>query len=322
MFEIEKELLKAGKKIVIGIDEVGRGPLAGDVVAAAVCVDLSDLDHFVEGIKDSKKLSEKKREELTKEIKENALAISIAGASNKVIDQINIRQATLRSMENALEHILEDLKKKGIEADIVLVDSEKIKSPIESMSIIKGDEKCYSIGCASIIAKVYRDNLSKKWDQEYPGYDLKKHKGYATKAHREALVRLGPSPIHRMSFLKNLKKWKDDSYQKGRLGEEMAADYLEKKGHRVLEHNYKEYYGEIDIVSAIDGILVFTEVKLRQNNKYGHGHEYVNQSKQEKIKHAAQTYIIEKKLEEFQPRFDIIEIYTDSDQIVHYENCF
>ncbi|MDO5725460.1 MAG: ribonuclease HII [Tissierellia bacterium] len=206
-YELEKQFLKRKIKYVIGIDEVGRGCLAGDVVACAVCI---DMENILEGVKDSKKLSPKKREAMSEKILENVVAFSIGRQSAQIIDKINIRQATLRAMKSALDSCLIDLHKKGIEPHIVLVDAEKIESKIPLISIKHGDELSYAIGCASIVAKVHRDNLCLDWDEIYPEYGIKQHKGYGTKAHRQALIKYGPSPIHRRSFLTNMEKWKNE----------------------------------------------------------------------------------------------------------------
>lgn len=328
MFDIEKDLVSQGKRYIIGIDEVGRGPLAGDVVAAAVCVDFSCFTEeetdceLIPGIKDSKKLSEKKRKELAKLIKERTVDFSIAGASAQVIDKINILQATILSMENALKNLVEKLKEKNIVPDKVLIDSVKIKTDLETMSINKGDDLCYSIACASILAKVYRDNLCEKWDEEYPGYGLKKHKGYATKAHREALVSMGPSPIHRITFLKNIEKWKDESVLIGSRGEDKAGIFLEDLGYKIIERNFKIYNGEIDLIAIKDKYIVFVEVKSRKDSDYGYGFEAVDKNKQKKIKIAAEIYYHSKGYTQFQPRFDVIEIYTGDNVINHYEDAF
>lgn len=319
MFEIEKELLEKGKKYIIGIDEVGRGALIGDVIVAAVCV---DIENQIEGIKDSKRLSEKKRNLLAKEIREKAIAFSIAGAPPSVIDKVNIKRATILSMQNALIQLLEKLKEKGITPDCVLVDAEVIETELECISLAKGDELCYSIGCASIVAKVYRDALCEKWDEDYPGYNLKKHKGYGTKEHRESLVKLGPSPIHRTTFLKKMNNWKDASTYIGHEGEDKAVEYLLDMGYEIIDRNYKIYFGEVDIIAKINEILCFIEVKRRADTDYGYAFEAVTKEKQRKIKLCAEYFVMVNKLANLQPRFDVIEIYNKGQEINHYEDAF
>lgn len=202
-YNFENEYYEKGYKNICGIDEVGRGCLFGDVVSCAI---IMPKDDFIEGVNDSKKLSPKKREELYPKILESCLAVGIGRANPDIIDKVNIKMATHISMINALEN-LRDKEGKKVSADCVLIDSETIETGIFQKAIIKGDESCYSIACASIIAKVYRDNLCDKWAEEYPHYGIEKHKGYATKYHREALKAYGPTVMHRKSFLKNIKSW-------------------------------------------------------------------------------------------------------------------
>lgn len=200
MFNIEETLYKEGYKYIACIDEVGRGSLAGDVVACAVIMPLGDK---IEGIKDSKKLSAKKREKLYDLIFDKAIAIGIGKVNPKTIDEINIKESTKKAMKLAVLN-LRTKKGEKITPDYLLIDAEKIPIDIPQLSIVKGDEKVYGISCASIIAKVYRDRLCEKWGCTYKGYNLGKNKGYGTKEHREAIKRLGPSPIHRITFLKNI----------------------------------------------------------------------------------------------------------------------
>lgn len=202
-YNFENEYYEKGYKNICGIDEVGRGCLFGDVVSCAI---IMPKDNFIEGVNDSKKLSPKKREELYPKILESCLAVGIGRANPDIIDKVNIKMATHISMINALEN-LRDKEGKKVSADCVLIDAETIETGIFQKAIIKGDESCYSIACASIIAKVYRDNLCDKWAEEYPHYGIEKHKGYATKYHRETLKAYGPTVMHRKSFLKNIKSW-------------------------------------------------------------------------------------------------------------------
>lgn len=196
LLDYEKAELKKNNNLIAGVDEVGRGPLAGPVVTAAVIMDLNDL---IEGVDDSKKLSEKKRLSLCEKIKEKAIAYSITEVDNFVIDEINILNATKDCMKKSIL----SLNKKP---EVVLIDAVKLDGldGIEQVSIIKGDAKSYSIACASILAKVHRDNLISKMDEIYPGYNFSKHKGYGTKEHIEAIKKFGPCPIHRKSFIKKI----------------------------------------------------------------------------------------------------------------------
>ena len=193
MWAIEDECRAEGYTIICGVDEAGRGPLAGPVCAAAVILP----DHLdLPGLNDSKKLSDKKRRELFPLIKEQAIAYGIGLASEKEIDEINILQATYLAMERALAQL--DGK-----ADLALIDGNRAKDfgmPVKT--VVKGDSLSASIAAASILAKVTRDDLMEAYAEEYPGYGFEIHKGYGTKAHYAALTEKGPSPIHRMTFLK------------------------------------------------------------------------------------------------------------------------
>lgn len=202
MLEYEKKAYKDGYSKIACIDEVGRGCLAGDVVACAI---IMPKGLKIEGVKDSKKLSEKKREILYDKILYNCIAYGIGRIGPKTIDEINIKESTRLAMKDAVESLKDKMGNKII-ADYLLIDAEEIDLNIPYESIIKGDEKSYGIACASIIAKVYRDRLCIEWDKKYNGYNLKKHKGYGTKEHRENIKELGPSEIHRISFLKKILK--------------------------------------------------------------------------------------------------------------------
>lgn len=200
MIEIEKDLNDKGYNLIACIDEVGRGCLAGDVVACAV---IMPIDSRIPGVRDSKKLTPKKREELYDRIREEAIAIGLGQVGPKEIDKINIRESTRLAMKMAVEN-LKDKNGNSVIPDYLLIDAEKVPVNLPQTSIIKGDDKVYGIACASIIAKVYRDRLCEKWGQIYKGYKIEKNKGYGTKEHREALKELGPTPIHRITFLKNI----------------------------------------------------------------------------------------------------------------------
>lgn len=194
--EIEKSALQKGFKYICGVDEAGRGPLAGPVCAAAVI--LPDTCE-IEGLNDSKKLSEKKREALYDIIKDKALSYCVAYGTLEEIEELNILEATFLAMNRSIEGL-------DIKPDYALIDGNRvpkgIKIPCET--VVKGDAKSASIAAASILAKVTRDRLLIEYDKEYPQYNFKKHKGYGTKEHTDLILEYGPSPIHRMSFLKKL----------------------------------------------------------------------------------------------------------------------
>lgn len=190
-FAYERRAIEAGYPLVCGIDEAGRGPLFGPVYAAAVIL---PLDVEIEGLNDSKKLTEKKREQLFDVICDKAVTFGIGMASAEEIDSINILQATYLAMQRAC-----------VSADWALVDGNRMPPlPIPGETVVKGDAKCASIAAASILAKVSRDRVLRELDQKYPEYGFAKHKGYGTKAHYEAIKQYGILPEHRKSFLKNL----------------------------------------------------------------------------------------------------------------------
>ncbi len=191
----ERQLHAEGKKFVCGVDEVGRGPLAGPVVCAAAIMPEDDI---IEGVDDSKKLSAKKREKLSEMIKQRAIAYAICRVEPQVIDEINILQATRLCMKNAIESL-------SVRPDFVLTDGNMtLDIDIPQRSIIKGDAQCYCIGAASIIAKVERDAVMEEYAKVYPHYGFEKNVGYGTAVHIEAIKQFGLTPVHRRSFTK---KW-------------------------------------------------------------------------------------------------------------------
>lgn len=203
MRQVEHELHEKGIRYVAGIDEVGRGPLAGPVYAA--CVVLPD-DFDILGVNDSKKLSAKKREELSDIIKERAVAYGIGIADNKEIDEINILEATKKAMLRAIDNCNDKLSILGGEINHLLIDAVKLETEIPQESFVKGDEKCLCIAAASIVAKVARDSYMEEMDEQYPGYDFASNKGYGTANHYAGLREQGFTPIHRRSFLKKFQE--------------------------------------------------------------------------------------------------------------------
>ena len=204
MKTFDKKYFTKKVKHIAGVDEAGRGPLAGPVVAAAV---IFNKRTYIKGINDSKQLSEKLREHLYSKIISSALAYSVSIVEHEVIDDINILNATMLAMKQAIQGL-------NIQPDLVLVDGNRtFQSEIPVIPIIKGDTKSFSIAAASILAKVTRDRLMKKLSTQYPVYLWEKNKGYPTKQHREIIKMVGPSPLHRKTFLKNI------------LSEQKVADF-------------------------------------------------------------------------------------------------
>ena len=201
MLAYEKDLLSKGYKLISGTDEVGRGPLAGPVCVASVIMPL-DEEHIIDGIDDSKKLSEKKREELYEKILQTAKYVKVSYVSEKEIDQINILQATKKAMADSLCF-------PDVMPDIALVDAVKnLDVACKQLPIVKGDAKSYSIAAASIVAKVERDRLMNEMAKKFPEYGFDQNKGYGTAKHIEALKKFGPCEIHRKTFLKFLNEEK------------------------------------------------------------------------------------------------------------------
>lgn len=195
LYAYEREYHAKGYSVIAGIDEAGRGPLAGPVVAGCCIL---DPDVKILGLDDSKKLSEKKREELFVQIKEKALAWTVCEISAEVIDEINILEATKKAMRTCVEEISRKMR-----PDLLLIDAVNLSGTgVDVVPIIKGDANSDSIAAASILAKVTRDHIMMEYDKVYPGYGFAKHKGYGTKDHYAAIRESGMTPIHRRSFLK------------------------------------------------------------------------------------------------------------------------
>ena len=195
-YEFEKAAVNSGFSFICGVDEAGRGPLAGPVCAAAVILPEGAV---IEGLDDSKKLTEKKREKLYDIIKQTAVAYSVAYGTLEEIETVNILEATYLAMNRAIEGLT-------VKPDFALIDGNRvprgIKIPCET--VVKGDSRSMSIAAASVLAKVTRDRLMLEYDKKYPEYNFKKHKGYGTKEHTELIKQYGPCEIHRLSFLKNI----------------------------------------------------------------------------------------------------------------------
>ena len=190
LYEYEEKLINDGVKLIGGIDEVGRGPLVGPVVAACVIL---PLNYELPGLNDSKKLTEKRREKFYKILMQDAISIGIGIIDEKIIDEVNIYEATKLAMKDAINNC-------QIKPEHVLIDAMKLDIDIPSTSIIKGDAKSLSIAAASVIAKVTRDHMLIELDKTYPMYDFKHNKGYPTKKHVEAIYKYGITPFHRKTF--------------------------------------------------------------------------------------------------------------------------
>lgn len=198
--DIENTIWDMGYDHIAFCDEVGRGCLFGSVLAAAV---IMPKGLIIDGIKDSKKLSPKKRENLYEIIKEECIAMGVGTVSAEIIDKVNIKNATILAMKKAILSI-KDKDKNKITPDYILIDAEKVDLSIPQKAIIKGDDLSHGIAASSIVAKVLRDRLCERWHMDYPNYNVKQNKGYGTKAHRDALRQYGATPMHRVTFLSKI----------------------------------------------------------------------------------------------------------------------
>lgn len=199
--KIEREFFRKGFRLIAGVDEAGRGPLAGPVVAASV---VFDERIEIDGINDSKKLTSKEREQLEKEIKQKALAYSIFVVDVDEINKLNILRSSLFAMEQSILQL-------ELKPDLILVDGNyKLNLSIENQPIVKGDSKCFSIAAASILAKTYRDRLMIELSEKFPEYKFHKNKGYPTREHIEAILKFGPCEIHRKKFLRKIYERKSE----------------------------------------------------------------------------------------------------------------
>ena len=274
-------------KIIAGVDEAGRGPLAGPVVAAAVIL---PENHTIEGLRDSKKLSAKMRSKLFSIIHEHADGIGVGQASVKTIDKTNIRTATMKAMQMALGNL-------PVKPDKALIDGHPLTNQIiPNEGIIRGDNQIDSIKAASIIAKVTRDRMMEEYGRIFPEYGFQKHKGYGTKSHMKALSDFKATPIHRRTFKPVSKSmptlgWLSDNRRIGWMGEKLAALYLKQKGLSVLEMNRNCHpYGEIDVIAKFGDESIFVEVKTAYKTDASQIDKKIDPSKLGKLSHAIQVY--------------------------------
>lgn len=295
--------------MILGIDEVGRGPWAGPLVIGAVVLGGAEI----EGLTDSKKLSKKRRNELDVEIREKALGLGLGWVAANEIDEIGLSAALKLATRRAVEQIKTPYDQIIIDGTVnFLADTNKGQSVT---TLKKADLLIPSVSAASIIAKVARDNFMALQDDIYPGYKFASHVGYGTAAHILAIDKLGVTPLHRLSFAplkkyapsENVKKLKKSakieqsvditSKQIGDGAEDVAAKYLKKRGHIILDRNWKTKYCEIDIVSRLGDVLYFTEVKYRKKFDQGGGLAAITPKKLRQMKFAAEFYVLANRIE-------------------------
>ena len=291
--------------IIAGVDEAGRGPLAGPVVAAAVILPNS---YNLEGLDDSKKVTPKKRSQLFVEIQHQATAIGVGVVAAADIDKTNILQATQQAMKMALGR----LKPRP---DQAVIDGYALPTQIiPNKGVIKGDQTVDVIKAASIIAKVTRDNMMEQYDIIFPVYGFKKHKGYGTREHMDKLRLNKACAIHRKSFkpvaaaMPTL-SWLRKEGRIGQWGEQVAAVYLIERGYEILTMNLRcSPYGEIDIIAEKDGIIIFVEVKTYSKKQLGTPAQNINQNKLKKLEAAINKYTVDMQVEK-DISLDVICVY-------------
>ena len=293
------------QKIILGIDEVGRGPYAGPLVIGACILPVDrDENPWIEELNDSKKLSEKKREELYKIIKERATSAT-GWVTSAELDEVGMSEALRLATRRAVEKIraekvpFTEIIIDGISNFLVGTTLEKYVTTMK-----KADFLIKEVSAASIVAKVERDNYMKELAKKYPGYGFEKHVGYGTAAHQKAMETLGLTPEHRRSFgpvaklagITSSAPRRPSTKQIGDAGEQKIADFLVSRGHEILGRNVRGRAFEIDIVSKLGDKIFFTEVKTRKDKTHGAPAEFVDKKKLEKIKLGASAYMKSKNL--------------------------
>lgn len=320
----ERRARQAGYKVIGGVDEVGRGPLAGPVVAACVVLPGDDLPPK---LGDSKSLTPSARREVFHWLLHARAHVGVGLASVAEIDSLNILRATHLAMARAV------LACPG-GVDFALVDGLRVAGlPIPHLAVVKGDATCASIAAASIVAKVVRDELMKDLDRRFPGYNFATNCGYPTPDHLEALCRLGPCPHHRATFrpvresvgnARGLPMSVKGTTSAGGRGEDIARTYLERIGHRILATGYRANRCEIDIISLEGKTLVFTEVKTTRSRTEELPAGRLTQAQQKRIAAAATAYLAEAAPPHGDCRFDVIAVRLGSraPALQHYRGAF
>lgn len=321
----------AGYNVVAGVDEAGRGPLAGPVVAACVVLPFGVTPDYVE---DSKALSEAVRQRAFEAITESGAAIGIGAASAAEVDRHNILRATHLAMRRAVEQCPR-------QPDYLLVDGLPVPSlRIAHRAIVRGDATCISIAAASVVAKVTRDRMMCELDQRYPGYGFARHKGYPTSEHLRALSVTGPCPEHRRTFgpVRALLAATEATgpnerpgllpvhpdLRKGEAGERLAQLLLERLGHQILATGYRAGRCEIDMISRDGDTIVFTEVKSSRAGPESSPASRVSAAQMRRIAEAAERYLADNNLGSSPCRFDVIEVILRrrTPELRHYPDAF
>jgi len=315
-FDRELVLRQQGYRLLAGVDEVGRGAWAGPVVACAAILPLNSprLEEALLGLRDSKHLTPSRREQYYELIGNLAVGVGLGLVSSTGIDRLGIAPATRLAMSRAVDAL-------SMGPEYLLVDGFPLNHRgLPHEAIVGGDVKCGSIAAASVMAKVVRDGLMTTLDAVYPGYGFFRHKGYGTREHQEALSSKGPCPIHRLSYSPVRHALEDEpptaekrgaggrSMAVGRLGEQLTAEHLERKGFVVCETNYRCTGGEVDIVGLDGQCLVFVEVRTRRSGTYGTPEESITAAKKQKLVEVAQTFLQEHGSPEIDWRIDVASV--------------
>ena len=284
---------------ILGIDEVGRGPLAGPLVVGAVILP-EEKPEWVLELRDSKKLSVKKREKLAEIIFAEAPATGLGWVSPKELDELGMSAALRLATERAVKSVQElhvPFSQIVIDGKVNFLSLTKLAKYVNTL--VKADDLIKEVSAASIIAKVSRDRYMTELAERFPGYGFEKNAGYGTAAHMKAIGEIGVCPEHRRSFepIKSMtgfsrpaEKKKNTSFT-GALGEEAVASYLASHGHKIIARNFKTYFYEIDIISTVDGKIYFTEVKYRKTATRGGGLAAINAKKYEQMRYAAECFL-------------------------------
>lgn len=284
--------------MIVGIDEVGRGAWAGPLCVGAVALGETDIV----GLTDSKKLTAKKRENLTLEIKQKAAGVGLGWVSAKMIDQIGLSAALKLAAQRAIAQITVDYDQIIIDGTVNLLSGRTLKQGVDIVTIKRADFLLPSVSAASIVAKVARDEYMKIMDTTFPGYKFAAHVGYGTAAHTALLAELGPTPIHRMSFspLKEIELVipKVHIETAGEHAEAMTAEYLRRQGFTIIDRNWKTKWCEIDIIASKTGVVHFIEVKYRKNDTGGTGLAAITPKKLRQMKFAAELWLAGKDIQQ------------------------
>ena len=307
--------------MIVGIDEVGRGPWAGPLVFGAVV--LGDVD--IVGLTDSKKLTKKRRELLCAEIHEKATAVGLGWESAHELDELGMSGALVLACRRALEQITVPYQQIILDGTINFL-KDTGKGPYVT-TMAKADLLVPSVSAASIVAKVARDQYMTEQDEVYPGYGFGSHAGYGTAAHRAAIEKLGVTPLHRLSFAP-LAKYAGTNIVSpaelptapvttaGMAGENAAADYLEREGFKILERNWRLKAGEIDIIAERDGVVHFVEVKYRKNQNQGGGIAAITPTKLKHMERAARLWM--QRFGDREARLSVVEVTGENFEVTQF----